>query len=246
MDEHEQGPISNQVILSHMRRRTGRNANCCVLVIGGTGSGKSYLTLDMAALLDPAFSINCCVWNARNFLNLLKLPPLSSLIGDEIGVFMSAREWNSKENKALSKAFQTMRFMNHYVFVTVPKISMVDVHARQLFHYLIICKGKIRGNTNTADVYTLSENPKKIGAFFRNPILYWSKGVLRQATHFYSKLPPAEVVNEYEARRGDKIKKMIEKDRKELGGEEEQNYYCHKCKILNDESICKRCGGTLK
>jgi len=246
LDEH----INNYVIKKNLGRRISENKNCLILVVGGTGSGKSYFSLDIASQLDPSFSIDRCCWDAVTFSKLIsaRLPSGSAIIGDELGVFMSARDWNKKENKALSKALQTIRFMNHYIFFTVPKLSMVDVNARQLFHFIVVAKGRIRGKTNVVDFHRLSENPRRPESSpFRNPFFCKIKGELKQISSFYSRLPPKDLIDEYEARRSDKIHKMLEKNLSDIGEQDDgaKVYYCSRCKITNDENKCKRCGDEL-
>ena len=245
MDEN----INNYVIKTFLRRRILANKNCLILVVGQTGSGKSYFALELARQLDPTFTIDRCVWDSIKLSRLLagKLPSGSAIIGDELGIFMSARDWQKKENKALSKAMQTIRFMNHYIIFTVPKESMIDVNARKLFHFIVTAKGRIHGKTNIVDFHRLTDNrrsPEK--ASFRNPFLYKIKDVQKQTSVFHSRLPPEEMINEYEARRADKIQKMLEKNIEDLTDyESEKVYYCKRCKKINDTTTCEKCKGVL-
>jgi len=131
------------------------NKNAMVLVVGATGSGKSYGALRLAEILDPpdpvtgyeGFTIKRCVFDTEKFLELMKdgldnntLRKGSVIIYDEMGIGHSNRNFYDSLNKALNFVFQGFRRENLIVFMTVPKLKFVDLQLRELMHYIIVPK----------------------------------------------------------------------------------------------------------
>ena len=133
-------------------------------------SGKSFSALSIASIIDPNFSVekNVC-FDPDKFLDLVQtLPPGSVIIGDEFGTQMDSRSAMNKQNKALSHLFQTMRYKNHIVFLTVPDFGMVDKNARKLTHAVLRFNAKSVDKRNGLcwGDFSFLENDERIGEIF--------------------------------------------------------------------------------
>lgn len=119
-----------------------KNKNFMALIIGSTGSGKSYAALRLGEVLDPEFDIRNVAFTPNQFMEILtsgRVHKGSVVIYDECGVGMNSRTWYSQTNKMLNYILQTFRYENLIVLFTVPDISFVDSHARKLFHATMEC-----------------------------------------------------------------------------------------------------------
>jgi len=114
-----------------------QNKNWLCVVLGETGSGKSYCAMTIAELLDPEFNIDRVCFTPREFMNLLNSGGLkkgSAIILDEAGILLSSRNWYSVTNKLINYVLQSFRHRNLFCLFTTPSISFLDSQARLLFH----------------------------------------------------------------------------------------------------------------
>lgn len=201
--------ISNEVILRHIERRIKRNANALILVVGDVGSGKTFFGLDFGLTLAQRFG---CKFDG-SWVEFSPRPILEMLLRehgkgqptmiDEMGVAMSNRRWNTKENVSLSFLFQTVRFKNHVVLFTVPEMSFVDVAARRLFHYRCLVKPRFKNEKNYITIQKIVPNDRDPNKppFYR-PIPYkLPDGTIKYAGRYVSQKPPQWLIDQYEAKR---------------------------------------------
>jgi len=113
-----------------------------ILATGQPGSGKSMAMARLAEKVDDDFSIErIAIGKITPFIGLLqqaldgKLPHGSCILADEAGVFISAREWQTSQNRILSLIFQTIRKLGILVLMTVPAKRMIDIHGQILMKY---------------------------------------------------------------------------------------------------------------
>lgn len=140
-----------------------KNRNVILIVIGNPGTGKSYIALRIAEALDPTFSHitlrDRLVTTPREFLSLPDRHDLNkgySIIFDEAGAGMSAREWAKIDNKAMTKYLQTFRYRNLITIFTVPFLSFTDVNVRKLVSYIIETKEIDDNNRNVVKFYHIA------------------------------------------------------------------------------------------
>lgn len=171
-NRYKPGNVLRPLIAQLMHDRVHKhNKNVLAIFVGETGSGKSYMALRLAEILDPDFDINRVCFDTENFLTILKngietgtLKKGSVVLYDEIGISHSNRNFYESVNKALNFVFQGFRRENLITFMTVPKIKFVDLQTRELMHYLITPK-KIDKKLSICygTAYVVEQNPLLFG-----------------------------------------------------------------------------------
>lgn len=126
------------------KRLHHENKNFLVLVLGETGSSKSYSSIRICELVEaylhPTFSTKNVIMSFLAFMNRLtdkgdnRAPKGSALVYEELGISGDADEWWSKTNKILKYILQTFRTRNLAVFFTVPDEILVDNRIKSMFH----------------------------------------------------------------------------------------------------------------
>ena len=183
-------------------RRIRRNKNLIIVIVGGTGSGKSYTALELARCFDPEFDESRIVFRLIDFLRLVRKDfgyKGAAIVFDEGGVEMQARNFMTLMNKALSYVTQTMRFKNQIIIITVPDFSFIDVQVRKLVHVLITTK-TIDYKRNLSIVRPLQISVRSSdGKTFKTYPRYYSKEKgYRKIEELAVPKPPAKLVHAYE------------------------------------------------
>lgn len=114
------------------------NRNFLGVFTGDTGGGKSYSAVSLGESTDPRFTIANVHTSAKEMLDFLiekHRPKGTAIVLDEAGVNLSSRKWMTAENKALGELFQTFRYMNLAVYMTLPNFTFLDVQQRKLVHF---------------------------------------------------------------------------------------------------------------
>lgn len=157
---------SNVFIKETLWRIWKRNKNVLIVVVGGTGSGKSYTALRIASEIDNTFTHDNLrqrvAYKPDQFFQIISqdLQKGQCLIIDEGGTTIDSREWYSFNNKAVSHILQTFRYENLVVIFTVPALNYIDVAARRLFHYYIeAIDVDYEKRKNIVKIYRLQYNP---------------------------------------------------------------------------------------
>jgi len=133
--------VPRNFLAMHIKKRLQNlNRNWLAVIVGETGSGKSFAALKLGQLIDPEFNITKVVFSPREFMELLNSGLLRKgdcIVFDEAGVGMPAREWYSISNKSINYIAQTFRHDNLAVIFTVPNFDYIDSQLRKLFHTYI-------------------------------------------------------------------------------------------------------------
>ena len=123
---------------------TEQNQSFPTLVVGQTGSGKSWSTLKLCEELEPDFQFEGnWFFRALEFyqaFNKYYKDKENAKKGkiwvlDEAGVDFSSDDWQSKTNKIFAKVFSTARFRNYIFFGTVPFTDFISKKIRKLMQY---------------------------------------------------------------------------------------------------------------
>ena len=124
--------------------------NWLAVIVGRTGSGKSWSALSLAHLIDPTFTAKRVAYSFDDFMRLITSDEIvesskgKAVVWDEAGVGIDNRKWASKVNILTNTILQTFRHENLAVIFTVPDPSFVDSKTRMLFHHIIETKSILR------------------------------------------------------------------------------------------------------
>src|SRR3990167_10403204 len=91
------------------KKRIAQNKNVIIVIVGKTGSGKSYSGLTLAKAFDAKFDKKQIAFKPKNFMEVINstLPPGSVIMWEEAGVGYASRKWQSETNLVLGYLFQT-------------------------------------------------------------------------------------------------------------------------------------------
>ncbi len=133
----------NFIVERWVTRVSKLNKSENIILTGEPGSGKSWSALTIAKILADRLGVKYyVVFTADQFLELAKqnLPRGTIIIFDEAGAGISNREFWKEEQIKLMKVWQTMRYKNLIVILTVPSIKFIDKIAKLLANTIIECK----------------------------------------------------------------------------------------------------------
>lgn len=195
-----------KTLLNYIRWRLHRNMNFLPLVVGGTGSGKSYAALRLCYLLDPNFSEEQICFKPEDVLELIKRPDMKHrpIIFDEAGVGIDSRKWQSNVNKLLMNVFETFRSRGNVLIPTTPKVSFIDKKARNLLHAVIrTVKIDYHAKLNYCKVQLVKPNEltdqEPLYPFMKTAVGGQKKKVKRCCF----RLPPRHLIDIYEHKKDD-------------------------------------------
>lgn len=115
--------------------RLNNNDSDFRVIVGRSGSGKSWSALSIAELTDPKFDPK------KNIIYDGRIQPSNiysgaTLIGDDWGALFYSRDFNTKGNKGMAKVLQVIRRFNVLLLVTVPSLTDLDVQFRRKFRVI--------------------------------------------------------------------------------------------------------------
>lgn len=139
-----------------------------ILITGRERSGKSTLGLKLASMLDPDFTLDRLAFTQEEFKELVReAPDESAIVMDEAGVAMFSRDWMTKGQKELIKAFICFGIKRLKAILILPHITMLDYQLRcRRVHWWLSCyclNGVQRG---WFKVRTSCESEFEMGAFW--------------------------------------------------------------------------------
>jgi hypothetical protein len=210
--------------LKHVYRKVHREKwNALNCAVGLPRTGKSLFSTWSSKLLN---------WNKFNMRDDLlytsndfsaRLERISdasygeTLIWDEAGVGIPAREWFRVQNREIGKMLQTAGHLRPIVWFVSPDFSFIDSQPKKLFHYFFECANRT-SNYVIVKPYSIKVYRRTGKLMFAYPRIRYH-GVQRlKAVHFYS--PPLDFIKEYEGLSDPRKKKMrTESDRLLTGGD---------------------------
>ena len=185
---------------SNANLRLGYNVACEVAKIKG-GTWHDYFNIDHIAVITREEIMRVMQVNRKYSVILL----------DDIGVGMSARNWNKEENKLLNEIIQTFRTDNTCLLLTLPDTFMLDKIPRHLSHWFCEMDSSIfEKNVSIAKVFELHNQPRSGKMFYKYPRTVGHAKSIR--TIF--RIAPDEIRIPYEEKRT-QIAKELKDDRME-------------------------------
>ena len=223
---HEKHPFINYI----KNRIYRQNKNFFMIIVGSTGSGKSYAALSIASLLNKKFSINDCKFKAIDFLkhskelmDSQKVTKGKVIIWDEFGVEHNAREFMTLSNRVVNHFFQTSRSLNMIFIMTVPYLSYVDSATQKLAHCIVEMTNIDKNNkTSTMKVKFIQVNNMS-GKMYPKYLRFFRNGVRKVMKKIIVSIPEQELIDEYEKNKrqyqsdkyGEMIIRLDKKEKKE-------------------------------
>lgn len=130
--------------VTYIKRRIKRNQNFIGLFIGPTGSGKSYAKMKLGEKFGDLPIKKVC-FDSLEFVTLLdedeSLGRGSVIVWEEVGVNLSAREWQTKANRLINHIMQSFRHKGYVLLMSCPAYNFLDSQTRQLLHAMFEMKG---------------------------------------------------------------------------------------------------------
>lgn len=179
------------------------NQNFICAIIGPTGSGKSWSGLSFLENLNPGVDVfqNVC-FKARTFMERLNdenLKKGTTLLWDEVGIDLNAKEWQNLINKVIAKVLQTFRRQNLNVFFTVPFLSFIGSDTRKLLHAFIKTRSIDKETKETVIKPYLIQVNEETGKMYRKYLRVVVPGKGVTAVRSIRMPKPSEIlVNRYE------------------------------------------------
>jgi hypothetical protein len=121
-----------------------KNLNYASFLVGMPGSGKSLRALSFIESCSyDGYNPEYVIFTPSEFIKLVKqdktnLKKGSCILWDEAGT-LSNKNWYSETNKAVSYVFQSFRYRNLGLFMTVPSTSFIDKSILPAFKSRIHC-----------------------------------------------------------------------------------------------------------
>jgi predicted Zn-ribbon and HTH transcriptional regulator len=128
------------VIISRIRKQVDDKENSFqAMVLGMSGTGKSFSGIRLCEMLDPNFDVSRIIFTPQDFMKLINsdIAPGSAILADEIGSWLSSRDWQTTQNKLMSIVLETYRYRRLIVVWTVPHARMVDRNLRDMCHVIV-------------------------------------------------------------------------------------------------------------
>lgn len=174
-----------------------KNKNMILIVVGETGSGKSWAAVHIAEMLDPNFSIDNVIFDVESFIHATQTASKgAAIVFDEAGIGASNRSAMSKVNKAVSALAQSFRHRNTFNILTLPTYTMTDVHLRQLAHFQIETI-KVVGGRCLTKFKEIQNNPGS-GRVYRKYVKVKDDTVI---TRLYVNKPSKHLIAPYEKKK---------------------------------------------
>ena len=142
-------PIPTQIFIKTIHNRIESGKNALIIVVGGTGSGKSLSTLSLQIAMhlyrfgvmpSVEYCMEHCIFKAKDLmikLNEKDLQKKECWNWDEAGIDIGHKSHATIQNRVIGYLAQTFRNLQQILFFTVPTASFIDASVRKLLHYYL-------------------------------------------------------------------------------------------------------------
>lgn len=210
----EEGLIFNKYL---NQRMINSNKNVIGIVLGATGSGKSYTCLRIAELWYkyhfkkdfPIFNVCFSVEEVISILNQGRLKRGDVIILEEAGTSMGALDFQTKISKVFTYVLQSFRNLNLCLILNLPYASMLNKNVRLLSHFTFETTG-IDYQTKTSKIkpFFNQVNTKSGKIYPKYPKINLN-GRTTKIKRFNYKIPSKELIESYEKRKKDFVMNLI-------------------------------------
>lgn len=203
--------------IAHVKKRLHRlNRNWLAVIVGETGSGKSFASLRLGELIDPQFNITKVVFSASEFMALINsgfLKKGDCIVWEEAGVGIPSKEWYSISNKSINYIAQTFRHDNLAVIFNSPNFDYIDSALRKLFHTYIETQAIDRKNNKCVVKWlNISYDGRTKKIYMKYPKVK-VRGVEYKMSRIRIGKPTQQLIDDYEKKKRDftnKLKRTVE------------------------------------
>ncbi len=151
------------------------NQNITMIIVGNTGSGKSYASLSLANDVSTLvaeikggkpsdyFDVekNISVINVEKFFDVLdNAQKWNTVILDDAGIGINARKFMDVINITMNNILQTYRTLNLFTILTVPQMFLIDKVSRSLVNYYCEMDGMIIGDVSYGKMFELQKKSR--------------------------------------------------------------------------------------
>jgi len=106
---------------------TKRDDDCCMVVDGGEGGGKSTLAGQIAKRVDKTYNLDRCVFTPDQLFHAIKnAKKFQAIVFDEAFGYLNSRQAMSKFNRDIIKVLAEMRFKNLFLIIVLPSFFELD------------------------------------------------------------------------------------------------------------------------
>jgi len=204
-------------------RTQKKNKNVICVVVGETGSGKSYSCLRiaerMAEINKREFDIRNISRDIEEFMDRVNSGDLKSgdvLVLEEVGVNISSRDWASKMNKLINYVFQTFRNKNLIVLLNIPDVMMLDINTRRLLHGTIQPQGIDFKNKLTKIKFVKKQHNFQLHKDYHHFLKVRVNGRVRKIKNMTLNKPSDEICKLYEKRRDEFTEELNKRVSREI------------------------------
>ncbi len=172
------------------------------VVTGREGLGKSTLTMQLAATIDPNFNLDNIVFTPEQFAEKIKKAKRgTAIIYDEGFSGLSSKSSISRENKKLVQLLMECRQLNLFIFIVLPSFFLLEKYvalfrSTALFNVL---SSKKNFKLRFYKIYNY-DTKKKLYILGKN-LMDYSRPKIVKSYRFYGKLPPSINEKEYRAKK---------------------------------------------
>lgn len=169
--------------------------------IGESGDGKSYGGIRIAELIDPNFNATRIALDPLRFLEILKtgLPPCSVVLFDEAGINLSAKEFQTMNNRLINYVVQAFRKKRIAVIFTMPTMKLLDKASRELCNSIIYLQNvDMKNKMSEAKWYNIQMNHRTGKSYEKSPRYIDPKKGLTVVPTVNIRLPNSKTLEEYE------------------------------------------------
>jgi len=211
---NKEGEIFNKWLDSRLIRN---NKNVLSAELGATGSGKSYRDLRKAELwydyhFKEKFPVENICFGLPKMMEVLasgKLRRGEVIIGEEAGVNLGSRGWQSKMSQMFNYVLQSFRSMNIAIFFNLPYLSMLDSQARHLLHYYAESSGidHEKGINKCKPFFV--QVAQSSGKVYRHYPKVKLDGRTKKVKRFNYSMPSQYLIDAYEQKKETYLKELI-------------------------------------
>ena len=216
------------------------NQHITIIMVGNTGTGKSWAAIDLAyetakavAKIDLKKAVTSDSWREYFNLDHMAIITLDRVVAllqnirshgiyilDDIGVGYSNRDWMKEKNKGMNKIIQTFRTDNTCVIYTVPSKGFIDKVPRELVEWYFEFERSEQvfslgiNSCKFLDITTLKRENKQL---FIYDVVHSLTGASQFVRHI-ARRPPDELTVPYEKLRLDIARELREDIAAEIEG----------------------------